>query len=316
MYKILVNNKIVQNVANINWSDDLDNISVAFDFECDSKLDVGALFELQDSIENTTVIKGIIVDLERTDITTKYKYYGFDFGFYLGKNSIIKQFRYAQITDAITQLLKEYEIPIGNIPKLTGTVNDIYRNKSLGEVLKDLLELAKIKSGINDIYIDVRNGKFNIYSFTLNKELKGYMSEIFSIDSANTIHSPSIKTSMAELKNRVILANGNEKSLKIVSAKDKESAQKYGLLTYVEDIDTNNHNNLIKLASAKLKELNTISTTISLTMLGNHKMRKGIILPINAEELGLNGKFLIKSSSHDISSGKEIVTVDLIKRNT
>ena len=77
--------------------------------------------------------------------------------------------------------------------------------------------------------------------------------------------------------------------------------------------DKDSANNYSKLAESKLAELNKLTTTLSLTMLGDYRMRKGVIMPINNVLFNIQGDFLIKSSRHSISDTKEFVTVNLEK---
>lgn len=117
---------------------------------------------------------------------------------------------------------------------------------------------------------------------------------------------------MEDLKNRVIVTdNASDKITKRVTLSDANSISKYGLLQHIEEVDTDNKINFNQIAKNKLAELNKLKITVDLSMLGDYRMRKGVVMPVNNERLQIDGDFLIKSSRHSISDNKEIVTVNL-----
>ncbi len=313
MYKYLINGVEVENIVSPEWSDDLENFANPFSFSTYAIYEVGSLFQM---ITDTgaTVLKGIITDIEQSEENV-FNYSGFDCGFYINQNEIIEQFKKIKISDAIKKLCENYGVPAGEIPEMSSTVTEIYKDKKLSDVINELLELAKTKGAIKDVYCTCARGKFEILKYTTITDLTGQMGEIFSISSEKTIHQPTIHVSMQELRNRVIVTdNASDKMTKQVKAEDTESMSKYGLLQEVETVDTSKTNNLSKIASDKLKELNKLSKTINVSMLGGYQMHKGVIMPIDCERFGVKGNFLIKSSKHTINGKSEVVAVTLEMR--
>ncbi len=312
MYKFLINGEEVANIVSPEWSDDLENYADTFSFSTCEQYEVGSLFQI---ITETgfVVLSGIITDFEESNPNI-FRYSGFDFGFYINQNEIIEQLKKIKISDAIKKLCENYSIPVGNIPEMSATVTEIFKDKKLSDVLSQLLEYAKSKGCIKDVYFTCARGKFEILPYETIVDLTGN-NGVFSVASMKTINNPSVKVSMQELRNRVIVADNNEKSQKRVVVEDAGAISKYGLLQEVETIDTSKTNNLEKIASDTLKTLNKLSKSISMSMLGDYRMHKGVIMPIDSEEIGVKGNFLITSSKHNIDGNTEHVAVNLQMRD-
>lgn len=311
-YDFLINGKQAERLTNIEWSDDLDNYANSFTFASSDIYQVGSSFEIK-PINKDGALKFIITDFEQGDANI-FRYSGFDCGFYINQNEIIKQFRNAKISDALKILCNDFGIPVGTIPNISATVKEIFKDKKLSNVFNDLLKLAKDKGSIKDVYFTCARGKFEVLPYKKVNNLTGEMGSMFAIASEGTINAPSIKVSMQDLRNRVLIADNTDKVKKIIKAEDSSSIKKYGLLQEVETVDTAKTNNLARIASNRLKELNKLSKTISMTMLGDYRMHKGVIMPIDCAKFGIKGDFLIKSSRHLISGIREDVAVTLEMR--
>ena len=311
IYKYLINGNEVENIVSPEWSDDLDNYANTFSFSTCNAYEIGSLFQIQTET-GEIVLKGIIIDFEQSEPNV-LRYSGFDCGFYINQNEIIEQFKKIKISDAIKKLCENYKIPIGKIPNMTSTVTEIFKDKKLSDVISQLLDYAKLKGCVKDVYLTCATGKLEILTYGKLSNLTGDMN-VFSTKSQKTINSPSLKVSMQDLRNRVVIADNSDKNRTRVTISDSKSISKYGLLQEVETVDTSKTNNLKKIAGDKLKELNKLTRSISMSMLGDYRMRKGVIMPIDCEEYGGKGDFLITSSKHEIDGNVEKVTVNLEMR--
>ena len=311
-YKYLINGEEVENIVTPEWSDDLNNYANPFSFSTYTTYEVGSLYQILTET-GETVLKGIITDFEQSEANV-FRFSGFDCGFYINQNEIIEQFKKIPISDAIKKLCQNYSIPFGNIPEMSATVTEIFKDKKLSDVFNQLIEYAKTKGCIKDVYSTCAQGRFEILPYQNITDLTGDMS-VFSTQSQKTINSPSIKVSMQDLRNRVIIADNSDKNRARVTISDSSSIDKYGLLQEVETIDTSKANNLSKIASDKLKSLNKLSKTINMTMLGDYRMRKGVIMPIDCDLYSVQGDFLITQSKHVIDGEVEKVSVTLEMRD-
>jgi len=311
-YLYLINGEVVENIVSPEWSDDLETFSNPFSFTTYSLYEVGSLFQIMTK-NGEIVLKGIITDFEQSEENV-FRYSGYDCGFYINQNEIIEQFKSMKISDALKKLCQNYSIPVGDIPEISATVTEIFKDKKLSDVIKTLIDLAKSKGAIKDVYTSCATGKFEVKQYETITDLSGELVDAFSMSSEKSIHNPTIKVSMQELRNRIMVADNSAENIKRIQVEDAESISKYGLLCEVETVDTSKTNNLQKIASDKLKELNVLSKTIDVSMLGDYRMHKGVIMPIDCEKFGIKGSFLIKSSKHTIDGKTERVAVSLEMR--
>lgn len=307
MDKIYINNEEVKNVSKISWNDDIDTCATIFNFTCDTKFDTGTIFVYTDDTDFKIV--GVIIDRDQSE-KNKYDYQCYDFGFYLANNTWTIQFKCGAAT-AIKQLCNELQTPWGNVDVKPIDIIKIYRKEKVSDILKSILDIVHLKTGVEYI-IDCKPGNVNILKYENKANLLYKLSDFLYTNVSDTISNFNIKESMAELKNKIFINNDQAKSIKsLTSAENAESIQKYGLLSDFVDLDKDVKANPQEIANKKVHELKDPKKSVNLTMLGTNEMRKGVIFPINDDELELNGNYLIVTSSHDIERNRHEVTMDL-----
>lgn len=326
MYNFYLNGKLINDlIIDFNYSENLADIATSFDFT--SIMDFGLTsqngngkdvlnrIEVCETGETTPFYVGFITDWEHTTDRNIYRYSGFDVGFYLNKNQVVKQFRGVNIGSAIKILCAENQVNLGSLPSFRQTIKKIYKGETFGDILTELLELEKAKGGLKDCFIDCKNGSLNISQYEVVEELITVVANALLLDSFTTHNNISVKHSIQNLKNRVIITdNANDKITRYYPRQEDESVATYGMLTHVEKIDTDKNNNVKKIAQDKLKELNRVTEEISLNILADHRAGKGVIIPINLAEYNLVDNFLILSANHKIYQNREEVALTLKRR--
>lgn len=322
-YKFLLNGTqdITENILQFNYSESLDDVASSFDFT--SLVDFGLTvndelnnISLIDTATNNLVYFGYVTDFEHATDKNIYSYSGFDVGFYLNKNEVIKQFVDANVGDAIQSLCDEYQIKLDNKPVFQNTVSKIYKDVVFSDILKELLELEKTKGGTKNIYIDCKLGNLDILTYQKEPVLSSIIANNIVINSYSTITDVETKISIQDLKNKVIYSNNDEKSVYQVERHNQNSINSFGLLTSVETVDTNKNNNLPQLAQNKLDELNKPRETQSIKkMIADYRCSKGKVIDLNVSQYNLIGEYLITSVSHNIDSKKELVSFRIDKFN-
>lgn len=307
MDRIYINNEEVQSVSKITWNDDVDTCATIFNFTCDTKYDTGTIFVYTDDTDFKII--GIIITRDQSE-KNKYDYMCFDFGFYLANNRWTIQFRCDAVT-AVKQLLKELGLPIGTIDIKAVEINKIYRKEQVSDILKSILGIVKLKTGI-EYYIDCKDGNVNILKYEYKAGLQYKFSDFLYADVSETINGFNISESIADLKNKIFINNDQAKNIKSLTfAQDTDSIQKYGLLSDFVDLDKDVKANPHKIAQDKVDELKEPKKSINITMLGTNEMKKGTIIPVKDKTLELDGKYLIVTSAHDIERNRHEVTMDL-----
>ena len=297
---------------------------LSFDFTTSEKLELPTFIELYSEFDKKSIFKGIVTKIYQ-NTKEYYQYLGYDWGFYLEKNSTIRQFKNATISEAICQLCKEYQLNVRLMPDIKYTINKTYIRESLSDILFDLYKNAVDKGFKDTFYFDCTDGHVNLTQYRTNNNLKGYIANIFSIDSINNIESFAITRDAEDLKNRVVVycpvppnkKKGTQTQKTSYSKKyvlpNNKSIEKYGLLSYAEEVDDDKKVNYANIAEKKLNELLKVQDSISLNMIADYHMRKGVITTINNELLNLEGNYKIISSDHSIEGTKERVNVTVKK---
>ena len=323
IYDFFLNGRnITADILDFEYSENLDEVASSFSFS--SLRDFGLIDETDNKnprIYNLTirdrgslVYFGYITKVEHSPDQNVYKYSGFDVGFYLNQNQVVIQFRGVNIGDAIRRLCTENRINLAALPNYNRTVAKIYKGASVAEVLKDLQELERGKGGIATTYIDCKSGALRIRSYSLLQNLRAFYSNDIPFNATGTIKDVSVSQTFENRKNRILVANNDEKSVATISLSDAAAIRLYGQLTHVERVDTNKNNNLPQIVRDKLIELNQNNTQISLTMLGDWRIAKGVVIPINVPEYGLSGNYLILSAKHSIDDKREEIQLTVRRR--
>ena len=322
IYDFYINNKQINDILTINYNESLDDVASSFNFNSLSDFGITSNENNKTSLNSFKICEkgkkqpfyfGHITDCEHTTDKYIYNYSGFDVGFYLNKNEIVKQFRKANIGEAIKSMCRDYQIDINLTAKFKNSVSKIYKDEVFSDVLKELIELEKLQGGLKNLYIDCKSGKLNILEYKLEENLSAIISNGILIDSHKTINNINIKHSIQELKNKIIIVDNNEQSIKTISKQNDNSISTYGLLASVESVDTKKTNNLNLLAQKKLEESNRQQEDISLTLLGDYRLGKGKIINLKVEEYKLEGLYLIKSANHKIDKDKDEIDITIKK---
>lgn len=311
-------NAKVENILTINWQDDITKTFLAFDFETTTELECEQWIELYESRDKETVFYGIITNVTQTNVN-RYKYTGYDYGYYLEKNSIHIDFKENQsLSDAIKAVCKRADLAVGRIPNIKTTAKGIYKNQNLSTILFDLYKKVINDDFYKDYYFDCTNGLVNIYRYESIINFYGKINEIYEVNSFDYILRYTKNTSMEKLKNKVEIwqaIQDKEKLGKPINQdkyKADESVEKYGLLIHTEEINKKDEQNVDKIAYKKLKELNKLSSTISFEVRADHHLRIGVTTKIENRRLKLDDVYDVIASKHIIEGTNEKVHITVV----
>lgn len=312
---------ITELVSDISWSDDIDTLGMQMNFTiaC-SKTKYGPAFfaKVTDKVlfigNEDEIFRGIIVTKESSaeELET---FTAFDFAFYLNKSYVIQQFNGLDAKSAINQLCTIKNITVGEIAPMNTIIKHNYVKQTISDIIDDIIKQQQEETGKRYVR-EVRGESFYLFEAgtIVIKLMFQPAYNIQPFDVMQAINNPSITESIEEMKNSIIIISGNEKSTRVVgTAKDEKSIQQCGLLQYMDSVDEKNINKAQNIAETKLKELNKIAKTYSIETLGDDKARAGRTVEIENETVGLQGKFLIKSCSHTLSSGVHTMSMELEK---
>jgi len=289
---------IKQLVGSLSWESDIDTLAtnLKFDFARNRKdlnFKIFDILEIGDKIillnYGVELFRGIIVNVDWNEF--KKSVTCFDYGFYLNTSKTIKQFYNIQAYKAISELCSEIEIPIGNIETMNTNINKIYKNKTISEIINDILTLVTNETNIK-YRIEMEKGKLNIVKY-----------EEIEINDTVVLGEISKSENIQDMKNSILVSSNEQENTRIIqSTKDEESINKFGVLQDVIMIDDFNESQTNNVAKNKLKELNKIKKEISVTVLGNDKYKAGKIIRLKNDIFDIDGKYLIKNASHSYNN--------------
>ena len=329
-YKFILNKTqdITENILQFNYTENLKDVASSFDFTAFNiseylKENKTHTIDVEDANTGENAYHGYILDTEQTKAHDLLKYSGFDAGFYLNNNQIVKQARGAEIGKFIVEICNENDINlktkivngevVKDIPFFTSRITKMYKGEILGDVLKELIQYEKDNGSLKDVYIDCKHGFLTFPQYTPETDLQTIIANNITVDSSKTLTNMLVKHSISELKTRVAYTTNDDKdeSKKFFpqDAKKDEHCKKYGVLTVVEKIDSLNATDLEKTANDKLIELRREKEHIELSLMGTYKYQKGKYISLDIPEYKIKGDYLITDISHKITQAKEVVSM-------
>lgn len=302
-------------------SDNIDSLGQEFNFTMAvNPLDVNfANYEIEIGSKvimfsnNVPVFRGIIVSASRNGVNT-INYKCFDYAFYLNKSEVLIQFNNVSVTNALTRLCSENNVTVGTITNIPTIVNKVYNGTKISDVIKDLLKLATNETG-NKYRLEMRDGKIFIedYSELIVTATYTPANGATAFDVTKVIGSFSSNYSIEEMATRVLVVSSSEKHTQIYgNVEDSQNIRKYGVLQKVEKVDKKNKSQAVQIAKNKLKELNKVKRTFSVTLFGDDNVRSGRTLVFNQPDINLVGSFLVKNCTHEYNGMKHFMTLELV----
>ena len=295
--------------GNISWQNTIDELATTLSFDV-AKNDTKHLNfytpnegSIVNIVTNTEIFRGIVLNVDDGSETVN-KYTVCDFGWYLNKSSETYQFNRMPAKKAIMKICEDYGIPIETIPELNTEITEIYLDKVLSDIIKDILALCG--GGYN---LDVTPKGVRIYRLG---DLYAYP-EFRITPNTRLIFSPSLRgnvshsRSIEELKNSIKVVTEKDSVYSLVAVRrDEASIDNYGLLQKVVKIDPEKENpNTV--ADTELKELNKVAETFSCEVIEalDSYTRAGMIIEVEGMD------YLIEGSTHNIRHGIHFVKLDL-----
>lgn len=309
----------IKNVLEFNWQDDITKTFLSFDFTTTTELECGDWIELFDEDSDEFVFFGIITKATQQNINT-YKYFGYDYGFYLEKNNITIQFETKQsLSQAIVSACERANIETGKIPIIDTKAKGIYKKTKISDILFKLYEDVIDENLSEDFYFDCKNGKVNLYPFEYYEKISGYIANIYAVDSFRYILNYEKTNSIEDLKNKVEVWQAVQDADKLGDNYDKDrytdkkSIEKYGLLIHTEEIKDSERSKIDDIANKKLDELNIVKTEMSFNVIADYNLKIGVVVKIDNDNLKIHGRYKVISTKHSIKETTENVHVNVIE---
>lgn len=309
--------------GDFSWKDSVDTLGMEFSCEVIRNVDdrfmanynlakVGDKITLSNNGEE--VFRGVVVDLDTSRYAKSIK--ALDYAFYLNKSKTTTQINETRVDAAIKQLCQKFGIPLGNLTDIPTVATKIYKDATISDIIKDLLDMASAEYGTR-YRMEVRRGLLHVekyYDLVVEGKYKP-ATNLGAFSIANTIGGDiSMQESIEDMRNKVIITSGDEKSVQVIAGvEDKDSISKYGLLQHAESVDEKNIAQAANIAKNRLKEMNRVEQKISVTLLGDDKVRSARSIELNFPKFGLSGKYFILDCSHSYKKGIHTMSLSIEK---
>jgi len=311
--------EITETAGGLSWQNSIDEISTTMTFSIGKDLSsrwTSTYLPKEGSIvsyftANGEMFRGIVLSVDDGD-TMLNVYTVADYGFYLKKSKETYQFNSISANSAIEQMCSDFGTPIDSLCDIGYTIKKIYMDKTIYDIMKDILELAKAATG-SEFNIDVTPRGLRIYKIgdiVANPTFR--LADNLPTAGSVGYHGPMThKTSIEDMYNSVKVITGNDDGFtQRATAQDEQSIAAYGRLQEVIKIEDDEVGNASQVAQSKLAELNVIKEEYSIPIIEDVESytRAGSVLNDNG------ATFLIKSSEHAIDRGTHTVTLNLQRR--
>ena len=305
---------ITSAVGNLSWQNTAAELATKMSFEVAKSSAAytniylptkGSIIQYYTNIE---VFRGIVLSVDDGSKTSN-KYTVCDFGWYLNKSKETYQFNNMPAIEAITKVCADFNIgidSISDIPSIYTKIKKIYFDKTISEIISDILDLCG--GGYN---FDMTPNGLRVYAIG---NLVAYP-EFRLSPNTQLIYSPSLRGNVSHSESIEDMKN----SIKVITEKDdvytlkkllqnEDLIKKYGLLQEIVKIDPEKEN-ANTVANAKLAELSKIKESFSFEIIEavDSYTRAGSVIWAD------NICYVIESSDHSIKSGVHYVKLDLKK---
>lgn len=297
-------NRITNIIGSLTWRNSLYELSTVMSFET-PKSDAAYLKDLiyvpmvgdiVQQVTNGEIFRGVIKDVDDGDINVN-KYTAVDLGWYLNKTKQTYQFKNISASDVIKELCADLSIPISTLPELNATIDDIYFDKTVSDILTDILD--KCPGNYNFDFVPEGLRVYEIGTLIAYPEFRiaDNIPQIYSVDFRGEVsHTQSIE----DMRNSIKITSEQDNvysELKVLQ--DRESISKYGFLQEVVKIDPEKEN-ADTVAAEKLSELNHIGETYSFTIIEKYDSytRAGEVISVDGVP------YVIENTDHSFKVGQ------------
>lgn len=264
--------------------------------------------------DNEEIYRGIIVE-EQISGRDGAKYISYDFSWYLNQSTSIYQFNNITATVAISRVLSDFNIKIGNMLQMPTRVNGIYMIKTPGQIIQDIVGNVELKEGY-EINAEMREGKiyFEKRSDLLIEGRFRLADNIKYEDILSAISDPKKNRSIVPMRNRIRLIVEDEETEYEVTAQkeDEDMIRKYGLLEETIKIDAEDAAKSRQVARMLLKRLSKVHETNEVSLFGDIRFKAGRLFDVFEPVTGINNRFMIVSAKHNVKNNLHTMDLELV----
>lgn len=304
---------ITKNIGGASWKNSIYELATTLSFET-AKTDNAYLKDLIYTpklgeviriVTNVEVFRGVVIKVDDGD-RNKNKYTAVDLGWYLNKTSQTYQFKDITVKDSIKEICADLSIPIDDICELSAKVTQIYFDKCVSDIIKDLL--SKCGGDYNYDFTPKGLRIYKVGDLVAYPEfrLASNLAQSYCPDyKGNVSHSESIE----EMKNSIkVVSEKDNVYTELMVLQNSELIDEYGFLQSVVKIDTEKES-ADTVANSELWWNGRTKANFSFEIIDKYDSytRAGEVISVD----GLN--YVIESTEHRLSNGWHFNKLELRK---
>lgn len=304
-------NDITKIAGGLSWQSNIHELAVTLSFEV-AKTDAAYLSDLMytpvigDTVQMQTdkeIFRGIIIKVDDGDVNVN-KYDAVDLGWYLNKTSQTYQFKDITATDAIREICGDLSVNIVTVPELSQKINQIYFDKTISDILTDILDQCEGEFNYDFVPEGLRIYRIGELKTAPTFKIADCIPPMNSADYRGAVsHSVSIE----DMKNSVKITTEKDSAYsEVMVLQERDLIDKYGFLQQIIKIDPEKEN-AETVAKRELKQSAKAAETFGFEMLVDLGciVRAGEVYTVDERD------YIIESASHSYEGGRLRCSVEL-----
>lgn len=304
---------ITKMIGNLSWKNSIYELAITMSFDV-AKTDAAYLRDLMyipqvgdivRMVTNTEIFRGVITKVDDGD-TNSNQYTIVDLGWYMNKTSQTYQFRNISAADAIKEICNDLSIPIAMLPELTTNIKQIYFDKTVSDILKDILEKCGEDYNFDFVPEGLRIYKIGDLAAYPEFRVASNVRQAYAPDYKGEVsHSISIE----EMHNSIKITSEKDSVYKeLMVLQNRELIDKYGFLQKIVKIDPEKEN-ANDVANRELAENGKPKESYSFEIVEKYDSytRAGEVISVD----GIN--YVIESTDHSYRDGWHFDKLELRK---
>lgn len=304
-------NKITNIVGNLAWKNSIYELSTTMSFETPKP--IGAYMsdliyapvvgDIIQQVTNEEIFRGVIIKVDDGDRFIN-KYSVVDLGWYLNKTKQTYQFKNITASDAIKELCADLSVNIVMLSELTENINEIYFDKTISDILTDILKHCSGDYNYDFVPEGLRIYKIGDLVAYPEFRIAANIPQRYSVDFRGEV---SHNLSIENMKNSIKITSEKDSvytELKVLQS--RELIDKYGFLQEIIKLDPEKENADMAAENA-LKEYGKVGESFSFTIIEKYDSytRAGEVISVG----GVN--YVIESTDHSFKGGQHYNKLEL-----
>lgn len=293
--------RITDAIGDLNWENSIDGLATTISFsiaKTDAKytnIYVPVTGSVVRMYTNDEIFRGVVIIVDDGSPNNN-KYTAVDLGWYLGKSEETYQFDDITVTDAIYKIAEDLILPIDTVPELNVTITRIYFDKTISDILRDLVSVCGRDYMFDFTPLGLRIYKIGeIYAYP-EMQVSKNLPRVFA---PNYRGGVSHNISLEEMKNSIKIVVENDGFYQeIMRLQNEDLIRTYGFLQRIIKIDLEKED-ANTVANSELWWQGKNKETFSFTILEalDSYTRAGAVIDLDGR------RFVIDSTNHSITNG-------------